>query len=82
MGMFNNNEGNGDSKMPNMNVVKGLLAIIFGVMFMVFAYKIILNIIFFVAGLMLIYYGLLILNMKHVLDYVDQLVNKIKRLFG
>jgi len=77
--MNGNNDG---SKMPNMNVIKGLLSIIFGVMFVVFAYKIILNVIFFVTGMMLVYYGLAVLNMKQATDYVDQIVNRIRRLFG
>lgn len=66
---------------PNMNVIKGLLAIIFGLAFMIWAYKIIFNVIIFVIGAMLIYYGLVILKIKQVTDFIDGVVVKVKRCF-
>ena len=74
------NNGNDKITSPNFNTLKGTLAIIFGVMFIVLAYKIVLNIIFFAAGLMLVYYGLMILNVKQATDYIDKAVGKIKKL--
>ncbi len=40
----------GKSNIPNLNVIKGLLAIIFGLAFMVWAYKIIFNMALFAVG--------------------------------
>ena len=71
----------GKSNIPNLNVIKGLLAIIFGLAFMVWAYKIIFNMALFVVGGMLIYYGLVILKIKQVTDLIDQMVAKVKRIF-
>lgn len=76
------NNGQGNNQWPNMDVVKGLLALIFGCMFMVLAYRIILNVILFSAGLLLVYYGLLLLKMKQAIDFADQLGQKIKRLLN
>ena len=66
---------------PNMSVVKGVLAIIFGLLLVVFAHKIILQIIFFVSGLFLIYYGLVVLKIRQVTDYIDSVVSKVRRFF-
>lgn len=66
---------------PNLNVIKGLLAIIFGLAFMIWAYKIIFNVIIFVIGAILIYYGLVILRVKQVTNLIDQMIGKIKKLF-
>ena len=67
--------------MPNMDVLKGLLAIVFGLMFVVFAAKIILNVIFFIAGIALVYYGLRVLNLRQATDYVDRIFARIKQFF-
>lgn len=81
---INNNhaqQGPSGDPMPNMNVVKGLLAIIFGLMFVVFAAKIILNIIFFIAGVALVYYGLRVLNLRQATDYIEKVFAQLKRMF-
>ena len=72
------NDKNGN--IPDLNVVKGILAIIFGAIFIGLAYRIILSIILFVTGLMLIYYGLAILNVKKVTECIDQVIAQVKRL--
>jgi len=74
----NSNNSNSGSHIPNMNVVKGLLAIIFGLGFIMLAAKIIANVIFFVGGVCLVYYGLRVLNMRQATDYVDRIFAKIK----
>lgn len=75
------NNQNSNSNMPNMNVMKGLLAVIFGLMFIVFAAKIILNIIFFIAGIGLIYYGLRVLDMRQATEYLDKIFEKVRNIF-
>ncbi len=74
------NENNcSNNNVPNMNmdVVKGALSIIFGLMFVVFAIKIILKVVFFVAGLLLLYYGLCILKLHQATSLIDGLVARI-----
>ena len=78
--MSGSNNQNNDN-MPNVNVIKGLLAVVFGLMFIVFAAKIILNIVFFVAGIGLIYYGLRVLDMKQATEYLDKFFEKIRNIF-
>ncbi|MBX9831389.1 hypothetical protein K2X40_05500 [Candidatus Babeliales bacterium] len=68
--------------MPNLGVVKGLLAVIGGVVLVFFAFKMIFQIACFVTGFLLIYYGLALLNIKQATDYIDFFLVKIRKLFG
>lgn len=58
----------------NMNVIKGLLATAFGIMFMIFAYSIMLRMILFICGALLVYYGLQLLN----IPVINNAINTIK----
>jgi len=65
--------------LANMGIVKGVLAIIFGCMFIIMAYSIILRMIFFSAGLFLVYYGMKELkvpqfetSLKKAKDYISK----------
>ena len=80
--MFEDNNEKYKLEIPNLSVVKGLLSIILGVMFVVFSFRIILNFIFLVLGSMLIYYGLAVLKMKKATDYIDNIVGRIRNLFA
>jgi hypothetical protein len=63
--------------MPNMRVVKGLLATSLGVIFMLYAYKMIIHVILFTTGALLVYYGLLMLN----IPVVTNVLHKVKSFF-
>ena len=67
---------------PNMPMIKGLLAIIFGIMIIAFSFKMILHIIFFTTGAFLIYYGLVVLQIKQATDYIDMIIERIRRLLS
>jgi len=79
---MNNPEGGNRSNMPNMKVVKGLLAILLGIILIVSASRIVLHIVLFATGIMLTYYGLVILNMKQATDYIDHVIGKIRQFLG
>lgn len=66
-----------EKETPNMDLIKGLLATVIGFMLLLFAYSIILRMIFFTCGLLLIYYGLRILN----IPAINKVLNQIKSFF-
>ena len=68
--------------LPNMNVVKGLLAITFGLIFVMFAYNIILRMIFFTCGLGLLYYGFKVLDLPALKHFFTTVQAQIKKLFS
>ncbi|MFH1831187.1 MAG: hypothetical protein ABH827_00120 [bacterium] len=78
---MNGTDGNKPS-IPNLNIIKGILAIIFGLVFVIWAYKIIFDMILFIAGAMLIYYGLVILKVKPITDVIDHVAAKIKNILS
>lgn len=63
--------------MPNLSVVKGILAIVFGCMFIIMSYSIIIRMTLFTAGLFLIYYGIKMLNVPQI----EQGIHKTKDYF-
>lgn len=71
--------GNG---LPNMNVIKGLLAITFGLIFIMFAYNIILRMIFFTCGMCLLYYGFKELDIPALKMFFATTHTYIKKLFS
>lgn len=73
----NNNNGN----MPDLNVLKGSLAVIFGIVLIVLSFKVVLCVLSLIAGLGLIYAGLVLLNMQQAVSFIDSVVNQFKRLF-
>ena len=64
----------------NMGVLRGLLALLGGLIFIVFAYQIILNVLLCLTGLVLIDYGLRVLHVKSVTDYIDAILAKLRTL--
>jgi hypothetical protein len=61
--------------MPNMKIIKGIIATALGVIFMLYAYKMIVHVILFTAGALLVYYGLLMLNIPVVTKVLHQVKN-------
>lgn len=59
----------------SISTIKGALAIAFGIMFMIFAYTIVVRMILFISGALLFYYGLQLLNIPGV----NNIVAKFKR---
>lgn len=55
-----------NKNLPDLTVVKGLLATTLGTILILAAYKIILQAIFFSAGILLVYYGLSMLNVPSI----------------
>lgn len=88
MGMDNGNEQNkrpveGGKKenccdLPNMNVIKGLVAIFLGTLFVLIAHKVIMQTLLFVGGLALIYYGLMTLDITQINVALKMVVEKIR----
>jgi len=78
---MNGNNNPNNSNMPNLDVVKGLLAIIFGIVLVVLSFRVVLSVICLVAGGMMVYYGLIILNMKQAVNYINQVMAQIRRIF-
>ncbi|MCB9492655.1 MAG: hypothetical protein H6679_00095 [Epsilonproteobacteria bacterium] len=81
----NNNKNNkNDNKpssmftMPNTSMLQGLLAFIFGVILIVMSYKIILNMLFFIAGSMFVYYGLVLLKIDNATHFIDSCMQKLR----
>jgi hypothetical protein len=64
--------------LPNMKVVKGLLAVFLGVLCLMLAHKVIVSMMVFIAGLGLVYYGLVMLNMTQVTNFLDMCLAKVK----
>ena len=67
--------------LQTQTLVRGLLALFFGLLFVGFAYRIILRMIFFGAGISLIYYGFRVLGVTQVTDYTDKIIARIKHTF-
>lgn len=67
--------------MPTQTLVRGLLALCFGLIFLGFAYRVIVRILFFGLGVGLIYYGFRVLGITQVTQSIDAMVARIKRLF-
>jgi hypothetical protein len=88
MGMDNGNEQKnkpieGGNKvnccdLPNMNVIKGLVAIFLGTLFVLIAHKVIMQTLLFVGGLALIYYGLVTLDITQINVALKIAVEKIR----
>jgi hypothetical protein len=64
--------------MPNMSALKGLLSIIFGIIGIVLAYKIIISVMLFIAGFILLYYGIGLLKLTAVTKGIDDIIQKIR----
>jgi len=65
---------------PNIEVVKGLLAIILGVIFIAFAHQVIVGVSLLLVGLILIYYGLRMLKITWVTKSIEEIIKKFHGL--
>lgn len=82
-------QGNGGQKKvdkqemnkPNFEVIKGLLAVIFGVIFVVLSYNVILGVLSLLVGLILLYYGFDELKITWVTKSIDEIIRKFRGLF-
>ena len=63
-------------------MVRGIIALCFGLFFIGLAYRIIVRIVFFGLGLGLIYYGFKVLGITQVTEAIDTVVERIKKLFN
>jgi hypothetical protein len=63
-------------------LVRGIIALCFGLFFLGMAYRIIVRVIFFGIGLSLIYYGFRVLGITQVTQAVDSMIERIKKLFN
>ncbi len=75
-------DANNNGNMPDLNVLKGALAIIFGIVLIVFSFEVILKVLLLAAGLALIYIGLVLLNMHQAVTLVDTAINYFKRILS
>lgn len=66
----------------NMKLIKGILATTIGIMFIIFAYTIMLRMILFVAGAILLYYGLQHLNIPAVNKVINTAKNYLNKFLG
>ena len=62
----------------NQEMIKGIVALSVGVVCIALAYKIILYAILFMTGLTLVYYGLAMLKMDQITNWVDSKIKKIR----
>ncbi len=67
--------------MEMQTLIRGILALAFGLLFVGFAYRIVLRMVFFGAGVSLIYYGFRVLGVTQVTDYIDMVIAKIRKAF-
>ena len=70
---------NGNGQSCNTDVIKGIVALVIGVILIALAYGIILQILFFFCGLFLVYYGLAMLKMEQVRIAIDTSLQTIKQ---
>ncbi|MFA6527505.1 MAG: hypothetical protein WCT20_03730 [Candidatus Babeliales bacterium] len=63
----------------NFKMLRGLLAIVLGVISLIMSYKVLLAMVFFIVGLILIYVGLHLLELDYVLKTFDTGLEKIKK---
>ena len=62
----------------HLSLIKGLIALIFGISLIYLSHKLIINIIVFSAGLLLIYYGLIMLKLRKITDFIDGIVARLR----
>lgn len=77
----NHPDGKSCCGLQTQTLVRGILALFFGLLFVGFSYRIILRMIFFGVGISLIYYGFRVLGITQVTDYIDNITARIKRTF-
>lgn len=73
---MNGSCGNGPC---NSDTIKGIAALVIGVILIALAYDVIFKILFFFSGLFLVYYGLAMLKMEQVRITIDNALQVIKQ---
>jgi len=69
-------------QLPNADTIKGLIAVVVGVVLLVAtSYKLLLSVVFFCCGVVLTYRGLQWLKLKQVTDFIDTVVGNLKKVF-
>ena len=71
-------ESCGNGPCNNGDAIKGIVALVIGVILIALAYKVILQVLFFFSGLFLVYYGLSMLKMEQVKVSIDNVFQSIK----
>lgn len=74
-------QNNNCCDLPNINVIKGLVAIFLGTLFILIAHKIIVHALLLVSGFGLIYYGLATLNINQINDAIKWTMTKSRDFF-
>ena len=60
----------------NITLLKGIAALIFGISLIYLSHRIIINLIVFVCGALLIYYGLVQLRLRKITNIIDDIVDR------
>jgi len=69
-------------QLPNADTIKGLVAIVVGIVLLVAtSYKLLLSVAFFCCGVVLTYRGLQWLKLKQATDFIDTVVGSLKKVF-
>jgi threonine/homoserine/homoserine lactone efflux protein len=55
----------------NMDMIKGWVAVVIGIIFVLSAFKVILSVLSLLCGFLLVYYGLVVLRFDKVTSYVN-----------
>lgn len=62
----------------HISLLKGLGALLFGTALIYLSHKLLINILVFIFGAALIYYGLVELKLKKITDFIDKILAKFK----
>ncbi len=68
--------------MPDLRIVKGLIAVMLGIICIMLAHSIIIKMVCFIVGLFLIYYGLSILNIQVLQQGMNTIKSYCQRFFS
>ena len=71
-----------ENKKFGINFIKGVVAITLGVILIILSHKVILWMICFLAGLLLVYAGMVMLGLERIVGIVDAVIAKIKKLLS
>ena len=66
----------------NSRILWGVLALVIGFILIIQAREIIGNLILLIIGLFVIYYALYLLKLNKITDFVDGVVEKVKKLYN
>ncbi|MBU1007857.1 hypothetical protein KKA53_02155 [Candidatus Dependentiae bacterium] len=63
----------------HITLIKGLLALLFGVALLYRSHRVFINFIVFCSGSALIYYGLVELKLRKITDFIDKMIAKLRK---